>query len=282
MKPTPERLKALLDVTIKDVANLGSAQRNNVLAVLMLAEAELSKSLKEWRKKVQNGEDRFTHKHLRTTLLQTKTAIDLIKTAGVELERNLKNGNTEAFSLAIKHTEMEFYGLNDAYGVPFRPINIDLAATIVTEQKLVMDRFRKYSKKYTSDMESHIKKNLAIGVIKGETIDQLVKRLMRNTGDMGKGLMKLPKASADRIIRTELLNAYNEKHNDSIKVLAEVHDDIKKRWDASLDRRVCELCRSLEGQVVDPDGNFSGGINHPPAHPNCRCTVVTWSAFWEE
>lgn len=65
----------------------------------------------------------------------------------------------------------------------------------------------------------------------------------------------------------------------------------KKQWVARAD--ACPYCASLNGEIVDIDRNFInaeeefqpegansplhlgvGAIEHPPAHPNCRCMIV--------
>lgn len=44
-------------------------------------------------------------------------------------------------------------------------------------------------------------------------------------------------------------------------------------WSAVLDERVCELCKSLDGQVVDSNSP-EYTIYQPSLHPRCRCTWV--------
>lgn len=36
----------------------------------------------------------------------------------------------------------------------------------------------------------------------------------------------------------------------------------------------CPICAPLDGKVVPLGKPFADGINHPPAHPNCRCAVA--------
>ncbi|HHV79080.1 MAG TPA: minor capsid protein [Firmicutes bacterium] len=50
-----------------------------------------------------------------------------------------------------------------------------------------------------------------------------------------------------------------------------------KQWLTGRDERVCPLCGSLDGKVVRIDEEFAPGIFSPPAHPNCRCTVLSAS-----
>lgn len=39
------------------------------------------------------------------------------------------------------------------------------------------------------------------------------------------------------------------------------------RWRAVMDEHTCDVCRSLDGQIVSATGP------HPPAHPSCRCRL---------
>lgn len=40
------------------------------------------------------------------------------------------------------------------------------------------------------------------------------------------------------------------------------------RWRAVMDNRTCDVCRGLDGQIIDP---AQGPL--PPSHPGCRCTL---------
>lgn len=45
-----------------------------------------------------------------------------------------------------------------------------------------------------------------------------------------------------------------------------------KAWSA--DGEACDICQALDGETVALESNFSNGTDGPPAHPNCRCSVV--------
>lgn len=50
-----------------------------------------------------------------------------------------------------------------------------------------------------------------------------------------------------------------------------------QRWVVAFDERLCPVCRALHGQKVplgQPFQSIDGPVKAPPAHPNCRCTVV--------
>lgn len=44
-----------------------------------------------------------------------------------------------------------------------------------------------------------------------------------------------------------------------------------RRWNATLDRRTCSACRSLDGQSAPVGMNFDGGQVPGTVHPYCRC-----------
>ena len=87
---------------------------------------------------------------------------------------------------------------------------------------------------------------------------------------------------AERLVRTELINAYGETQVRALEDANREDYGWLKRWDASNDRRTCPWCGELDGNTVAPEDTFYGGYDHPPAHPCCRCAVVAWRKEWPE
>jgi SPP1 gp7 family putative phage head morphogenesis protein len=51
----------------------------------------------------------------------------------------------------------------------------------------------------------------------------------------------------------------------------------QQRWSTARDERTCPICRPLDGVTVPLGAPFpsrNGPLKAPPAHPNCRCSVV--------
>ena len=46
-----------------------------------------------------------------------------------------------------------------------------------------------------------------------------------------------------------------------------------QQWITAWDDRTCPICAPLDRQIAPIGGSFPGGLDGPPAHPNCRCTV---------
>lgn len=86
---------------------------------------------------------------------------------------------------------------------------------------------------------------------------------------------------AERIARTELTTAYNQAGLSNIKQavgdgLLAGEGRILKVWYAALDERVCDICGDLHEKAVELNDTFPDGYDAPSAHPNCRCTMLTY------
>ena len=81
---------------------------------------------------------------------------------------------------------------------------------------------------------------------------------------------------AASIAQTELAFTYNAATKkvvmDSIdKGLAGA--DSKRYWLTADDEHVCEICNSVDNELVGLNEPFSNGLMDPPGHPGCRCAV---------
>jgi SPP1 gp7 family putative phage head morphogenesis protein len=92
---------------------------------------------------------------------------------------------------------------------------------------------------------------------------------------------RLLKQRAETIAHTESMRASNQGQ---IELWNQAIEDGMldgtegKRWVATPDKVVCDICADLDGETVGLDEEFSTGED-PPQHPNCRCTVVLDVAF---
>jgi SPP1 gp7 family putative phage head morphogenesis protein len=109
-----------------------------------------------------------------------------------------------------------------------------------------------------------LKITLAEGVEAGESIPKLASRVSA-VYDEAKG------TRAEKIARTETISASNQGALQAYKQSGVIE---KKEFYAALDERVCDECMALHKEVVGIDENFSNGIDAPPVHPNCRCTIL--------
>ena len=76
---------------------------------------------------------------------------------------------------------------------------------------------------------------------------------------------------------TETTRAYAEGQKLAGEQLKKDFPDVKvtKTWFTNNDEKVCEICEPLNMTTVEFGETFPGGLDAPPAHPNCRCWEST-------
>lgn len=284
-----------------EVHRLAEHSIPEITEILDAAEVELTKDLSVW-KALGKGDARFTPQLYRQALVQIRSTLVHIRGQAVEdLASALRNGGQVAGKLATKHLIQEITKFSQYFEGSIRPIPLEQAMLLAKGKKTLWPRFRNSAERYTGQVAKDIQKQLAIGVVKGETLDQLTDRLAKLGGPRGKvylqgragspraraeqiaeGLFTRYRHYAERLARTEIVNAYNSTALDGMEELDKEDPGYFKRWDAAIDRRTCSFCASLDDLVRPLDKDFARGISQPPAHPNCRCAQVVWRKEWKE
>ncbi len=111
------------------------------------------------------------------------------------------------------------------------------------------------------------------GVLLGESIPKIAKRMQDVTG--------ANRAAAVRLARTSTTAAENTGRVDSYKRAKGLGIKVKQEWLATLDGRTRSSHRKLDGEKVEIGEKFSNGCRYPgdPEAPyaetcNCRCTLI--------
>lgn len=81
---------------------------------------------------------------------------------------------------------------------------------------------------------------------------------------------------ANMIARTETMKAANQGLLDNWRTAQDqglLGPGTVKVWEATPDERTCQECMQTDGERVPLRENFSVGIDAPPLHPLCRCTM---------
>ena len=110
---------------------------------------------------------------------------------------------------------------------------------------------------------NRIMAQLVTGVMAGESRDEIAERLHAVLDDV-------PQWRARLIAQTEVIKAHSQGAIDVYRKSGVVEG---KRW-VDGQPGACPLCRNLNGQIVDLDEDFSGGVHAPPRHPGCRCAIA--------
>lgn len=266
-----------------------------VLPALLDARAELRSDLSRWLAKHPDGDDQFTAQQLRRALLALEGSLQRVDEIREDMAGALRGNSAAAASLSASHLGQQVATGAALFGESIYPTNIEAAALIARGEKLLFKHYDSSAKRYAGQVGEDIRHQLAVGVAKGETFAQLKARLVRLGGpgprtgvaaeDIANGLFRRHRYWAERLVRTEMISAYNQHHQEGINLLNETRDEQQtdeylQRWDASLDKRACKICRDLNERCAKPGESFPGGITRPPAHPCCRCVLVAWHASW--
>ena len=169
--------------------------------------------------------------------------------------------NVEELAAAITDSMFESYevGLRlDNEGKPRDPSIFNLP------DKKTMDYIQSYpliiAERVTDRVAFNYKFDIIEGLSRGESISKVRKRLKETNED-------LKTYEADRIARTEIINAMSWGRINQLREFGQT----KWKFYATLDERLCPICREHHGKTYDIDD-----LEHkPPKHPNCRCAVLS-------
>lgn len=294
-------VKDLLEFINAEVGGLTGPASRAMIPILAAAEKELTADLKRWIAIAPGMEEKFTAQAYRAALLQIRHSLNEIAAMEPQVYQALVGNAHMAGTLAVKHLIDEVKTFGPTFEGTIRPIPFHVASIIAQGDKMLIPRHRTSAARYTGQVRADITNQLALGMVRGETMDQLVRRLIRHGGPKGtvamRGILGNPNAIAEeiseglftrynhwaeRLARTEVIHAYNVQAAEGVDELAEDDPEIRKRWDAALDGRLCDFCKRLDDLVVKPGESFPGGVRHPPLHPNCRCALVVWHKDWTE
>lgn len=295
--PTVDELDRLIAAATGRLTDRATAE---FVPLLRGAIDELQRDLGDWLDRAPDGGTRFTAFHLQQVLQQLRGSLARIAELRPDLQGSLEAGGDQAGALAARHVREQVAALSSQFEGSAYLVPIDEAALIATGRSLLIPRFRTSAARYVGNVRDDIRRQLALGVLRGETIDQLTDRLVRLGGPsgwvalrgikgrpgavvekIGEGLFRRYRYWAERVVRTELMHAYNTQADIALEQAHAEDPAIKRRWNAAADWRLCPICAALDGAVVNVGEAFPGGYQTAPAHPNCRCNVGPWKEAWQ-
>lgn len=152
----------------------------------------------------------------------------------------------------------EFTGaaVGDSVGVAFNmPVHSERA-------QLIYSRVFTELKGITSQMDSAISRELAQGMIEGQSPRVIARRLNK---EVDIGIMR-----SRRLARTEVVRAHHSAMMAEYRMLGAEGVEIMTEFLTAGDGKVCIKCASLAGKRFTLDE----AENLIPVHPNCRCTAI--------
>ena len=141
------------------------------------------------------------------------------------------------------------------------------------EGRLMNEWFRDYSQA----QRTRISQQVRMGVVEGQTVDQVIRRV-RGTKALNyrDGVVQgITRRSAEALVRTATGHVVQMARQATFDANTDVIKGLS--WHAVLDSRTSEICQARDGKVYDVDKG-----PRPPAHPNCRSTMVPVVKSWQE
>jgi SPP1 gp7 family putative phage head morphogenesis protein len=222
------------------------------------------KEYTEWRKRKMLTGKRYTQ--MRDTL-----ASDLTKTAQIAM-KYVDNKAIDVYALNMNY---ETYNIEHETRVDtsFTLYNHDAVQRLIKENPELLPQPKVDVDKSERWNLQHIQSAITQGILQGEAIPKIAKRMQRVTN--------MEKSAAIRNARTAMTGAQNGGRLDSMKRAQGRGIEVKKGWLATLDGRTRDSHAVMDGEEVELDEKFSNGLRFPgdpngrPAEVyNCRCRMV--------
>lgn len=198
------------------------------------------------------------------------------------LARHLVNTDKIAMSF-VSDKVKDAYALNMNYGTyaiekvsgintGFTLINQDAIKVLLKDNPQLLPSPKVNIPKDLRWNTQHINSAITQGILQGESIPKVAKRLQNVTG--------MDERAAIRNARTAMTGAQNAGRLDSMKRAVARGIAVKKVWIATLDHVTRDSHVDLDGEVVDVDSTFSNGLMYPADGTgapeevyNCRCRL---------
>jgi hypothetical protein len=291
-----EVLKANRRTIIDFVTTKGTAQTRRLLED---SERDLMRRLREVEGLSGPGKNTFSAAQLRTALVQVR---DVIKVTNKGLKATILARGKDAAEQSAEHT-VEYLSTADR---AFRGVG---TTPLALKESLMLERS-------AQGVESSILRRLAssgeaiegaaevpspaklgilqrygvntVGVFEKELQKGLIARkswaeMRADLTAQSPFLQGAPAHWAARIVRTEVMGAYNRASWESIREADDQLGDMTKILSATFDERTGSDSFAVHGQIRRPEEAFEwwdGLYQHPPNRPNDREVVVPHRVSW--
>lgn len=250
------------------------------------------------------GDDTFTQAQLRATLEQVKQVQrELNKKLRTQI---LSDGQTAAEAAAVNTAEYLRTADEAFRGVGVQPLALNearmLDAAVQGSQSSILTRLASSGTpasrvgRHGELVEPHPAKDGILTRYGMETIGVFEETLQRgliarksftemreDITAQSPFLQGAPKYWAERIVRTEIMGAFNRGAFEATREADEELGDVVKILSANFDDRTASDSYAVHGQIRRPTEAFetwTGLMQHPPARPNDREAMITHRISW--
>jgi SPP1 gp7 family putative phage head morphogenesis protein len=220
----------------------------------------------------------FTAQHLRSVEAQ----IDAGLWAMIQRFQGEAKGITqEALEAGVEQTlaEIEFWDARFRGGATTR-IAVDVLVRVTEPGNLVLEKFEASLNAYGQSLIADTRRRLGVHLAMQSNWSEMTNDI---AGRLRENMISGARWRAERIVRTEMVDALNAGHQAALEEAAEIILGLKRQWDSTLDERTSDGCRYLHGRVVgihEPWHWEGQEVARPPLWPNCRSIVLAFHDDW--
>lgn len=273
-----------------------------------LLKSEIPKFVRVLEQRRGNVQDVVTYNEVFNMLSTRELSANMLLAIQQEYAEKLSNDLEKLYSKVIRQSEMFLEGylattFSDKRDVLLAKYVLTRGATLVqkisTEQRTalqnVLYHFVVEEPKSYNELATYIRACVGLTPKQMEAVKRYgVEMAKELAGDklekaIYKYAQKLHEWRAETIARTEIAYTYegatNRLIDEGLSKLGGDKQASTKRWLTAPDEMVCEICGAMDGKAVSFEGTFElptgEEVEGPPAHPNCRCTLLYELSFEE-
>lgn len=164
--------------------------------------------------------------------------------------------------------------------LPSAAVLSSLAGRTLVEGQIVKDYWKQQSAEHTGKFM----RQMRIGVAGGENLQSLIQRVRgTKANNFTDGIMNSTKRKAETLVRSSVAAVNNEALINTYQANEDLFNGYQ--WMATLDSRTSDICKARSGLTWDKEFKPVGhaiGWTPPPAHFNCRSTVIGILKPWSD
>lgn len=210
-----------------------------------------------------------------------------IKTLEAKASMTYESGSTLAAELAADQVKAEIATLSKAFAGDVLNVTLDTAKILADPARgLLATGFESSVQKYGLDTLNELRREIAVGTIKGESLKDIAARVAAKQGEAA---AQSSAKNAERLVRTETANVNGLARFRSLQQAQKFDPLLRKQWHHT-GSYPCPICVPLHGSIkplpapwVIVTGKKVKRVRQvlfPPGHPNCVCTVIPMRSAW--
>ena len=281
MRSVNERIADEIRRHAISLARYSEHERQSIFRMLNRLFGQLRNDLQD--SDITTGRTRYQRRRLELLFKQVRATIATsYEGIGKRTESGLK-------SLAEVEGEWAVSMLNKSLGVKFvtmTPTTAEQLAAIASDVLIEGAPSSEWWSRQSEKLLNNFKDQIRQGWTRGETLDQLMKRLTGGLDEDGNPYFDLRKGTrrgAEATIRTSVQAVANDARMRVYKDNADIIEGLQ--WVSTLDLRTTVECAAMDGLVWDLNGNPIGHgmtLDPPPRHWNCRSVLVPITKSFRE